>query len=79
MSLVNTRTLVYLIRPRVLLNSATKTQQCMVQAKDIRAHSISSSFVSRGLVSQNVQKLKKDESAESEKKDYIVKNMQDEV
>ena len=77
MSLVNTRTLVSLIRPRVLLYSATTPQQCTVQAKDIRAHSISSSFVSRGLVSQNVQKLKNDESAESEKKDYLVKNMQD--
>jgi hypothetical protein len=70
MSLLNTRTLVSLIRPRVLLCSATTPQQCTVQAKDIRA--ISSSFVSRGLVSQNVQKLKKDESVGSEKK-----NMQD--
>jgi len=66
MSLVNTRVLVSLMRPRVLPTytlSGTKTHQYVVQAKDLRA---------RGLTSRN----NKQESDESNMTKNIVEQMQ---
>ena len=78
MSVVNTRILFSLTRTRALsLNtcSATHIGQCMIPAQNILANSISSSFVSRGLVSQNVKNVKKEEALALEKLDHIVKNI----
>ena len=46
----------------------------MVPAQDILANYISSSFVSRWLVSQNVKNIKKEEVPDLEKLNNLVKN-----
>merc|ERR1711970_286437 len=77
MSVVCIRTLLSFTRTRVLTSSpitSATLQPCVIPAHAMLTNSISSSFVSRGLVSQNV-KIKQEEVATLEKLDSLIENV----